>query len=146
MGSLKLPISGIVYADAQVFIYSVEKHPEYSALLRPLWQALQAGKIEVVTSELTLMEVLVLPLKQGNTSLVADYERFFELSGLRLLPIDRPVLREAARLRASHPPLHTPDALHIASAILSGSSVLLTNDKDFRTFSPVSVGFLSSHL
>ena len=27
MGSLILPASGAVYADAQIFIYSVEKHP-----------------------------------------------------------------------------------------------------------------------
>jgi hypothetical protein len=39
MGSLTLPPSGPVYADAQTFIYSVEKHPTYGPLLRPLWES-----------------------------------------------------------------------------------------------------------
>jgi hypothetical protein len=30
MGSLTLPTTGPVYADAQIFIYSVEKHPIYA--------------------------------------------------------------------------------------------------------------------
>jgi hypothetical protein len=36
MGSLILPTSGPVYADAQIFIYSVEKHPTYAPALRPV--------------------------------------------------------------------------------------------------------------
>jgi len=35
MGSLILPSSGPVYADALIFIYSVEKHPIYALTLRP---------------------------------------------------------------------------------------------------------------
>jgi hypothetical protein len=35
MGSLTLPSSGPVYADAQIFIYSVERHPAYAPVLRP---------------------------------------------------------------------------------------------------------------
>ena len=43
MGSLTLPPSGPVYADTQIFIYSVEKHPLYAPLLRPLWSAAATG-------------------------------------------------------------------------------------------------------
>ena len=59
MGSLIVPAGGRLYADAQVVIYSVEKHPRYAPLVRPLWAAVQAGTIEAVTSELTILEVLV---------------------------------------------------------------------------------------
>ena len=47
MGSLILPASGPVYADAQIFIYSVEKHPIYAPTLRPLWEAVARGDLEV---------------------------------------------------------------------------------------------------
>ncbi len=43
MGSLILPSTGPVYADALIFIYSVEKHPVYAATLRPLWEAVARG-------------------------------------------------------------------------------------------------------
>ena len=58
MGSLILPSSGPVYADALIFIYSVEKHPIYALTLRPLWEAVARGDLEVLSSELTLMETL----------------------------------------------------------------------------------------
>jgi hypothetical protein len=72
MGSLILPSSGPVYADAQIFIYSIEKHPTYAPILRPLWESVARGDLEVVSSELTLLETLVGPLKQGDAALEAD--------------------------------------------------------------------------
>jgi predicted nucleic acid-binding protein len=131
MGPLTLPAAGVVYADAQVCIYSVEQHPIYAPLLRPLWQAVQNGALEVVSSDLTLMETLVGPLKRGDTGLAATYEQFFQQPGIRLLPVTQAVLREAARLRATTR-LRTPDAIHAATAALAGCALFLTNDAAFR--------------
>jgi predicted nucleic acid-binding protein len=131
MGSLTLPASGFVYADAQIFIYSVEKHPVYGPLLRPLWQAVQNATLEVVSSELALMETLIGPLKSGDAGLAATYEHFFQQPGLRLSAITRPVLLEAAHLRATTR-LRTPDAIHVATAGLTGCGLFLTNDYGFR--------------
>ncbi len=58
MGALVLPASGLVYLDANSLIYSIEKHPIYGPLLQPLWQAAKAKAVEVVSSDLVLMEVL----------------------------------------------------------------------------------------
>jgi hypothetical protein len=49
MGALTLPASGMVYADAQALIYTVEKHPTYGPLLCPLWQAVQAAASGALT-------------------------------------------------------------------------------------------------
>jgi len=61
VGTLILPGSGLVYLDANPIIYTVEKHPVFGPLLQPLWQAAKARTIEVVSSDLVLMEVLVGP-------------------------------------------------------------------------------------
>ena len=74
MGTLTLPASGLVYVDTQIVIYSVEKHPNHWPLLRPLWEASQAGGIEIISSELVLLETLVGPLKSGDLLLAASYE------------------------------------------------------------------------
>ena len=66
MGTLKLPGSGLVYLDANSVIYTVEKHPDFSPLLQPLWRAAQAKTLEVVSSDLVLMEVLVGPSKAAT--------------------------------------------------------------------------------
>ena len=132
MGSLILPSSGPVYADAQIFIYSVEKHPIYAPLLRPLWESVARADLEVISSELTLLEALVGPLKQGDPALETDYENFFVCPGIRLLPITPSILRAAARLRATLSRLRTPDAIHAATASSCDCTLLLTNDFAFR--------------
>lgn len=131
MGSLTLPSAGLVYLDANPVIYSVEKHPLYWALLQPLWQAAKGKTIELVSSDLVLMETLVGPLKSGNTALAAAFEQLFQQAQTRLLPITQPIPREAARLRATTR-LKTPDALHAATARQAGCALVVTNDPDFR--------------
>ena len=132
MGSLTLPTSGLVYTDAQIAIYSVDRHPVYAPVCDPLWQAAQAGAFTVVSSELTLMETLVGPLRSGDATLAARRESLWSQASTRLLPITRDVLREAARLRAIHSALRTPDALHAAPALLHGCVLFVTNDFGFR--------------
>ena len=126
------PASGLVYVDTQIVIYSIETQPPYWQALTPLWEAAQAGRLLLVTSELTLMETLVGPLKHGDGVLASAYEELFGSTEVRLLPITRAVLREAARLRAGASGLRTPDALHAATAMLHGCAMFLTNDKAFR--------------
>src|SRR5712692_7955799 len=131
MGSLTVPPSGLVYFDTNPVIYSVEKNPAYRPLLEPLWQAAKAGTVEIVSSDLTLMETLVGPLKAGDTALATAYEQLFQQAQTRLLPITQPILREAARLRATTK-LKTPDALHLATATHAGCVLFVTNDVGFR--------------
>jgi predicted nucleic acid-binding protein len=131
MGALSLPASGLVYLDANPIIYTVEKHPVYGPLLQPLWQAARSKTIEVVTSELALMETLVGPLKSGDTTLERAYEQALLGTELRLLPITQPILREAAGLRAMTR-LKTPDALHAATARQAACVLFVTNDAGFR--------------
>lgn len=131
MGALILPTSGLVYLDANPIIYTVEIHPVYSPLLQPLWLAAQAKTIEVVSSELALMETLVGPLKSGNTTLERQYEQALLGTDMRLIPITQIILREAARLRATTK-LKTPDALHLATAQQAGCVLFVTNDAGFR--------------
>ena len=131
MGALTLPAAGLVYLDTMAVIYTVERYPAYWPLLEPLWLAAQAKTIEVVSSELTLMEVMIGPLKSGNTALEKAFERALLGTDMRLLPIAQPVLWEAAHLRATTK-LKTPDALHAATARQAGCALFVTNDVGFR--------------
>jgi predicted nucleic acid-binding protein len=131
MGALSLPASGLAYLDANPIIYTVEKHPVYGPLLQPLWQAARAKTLEVITSELTLMETLVGPLKNADMALERAYEQALLGTDVRLLPITQAILREAAQLRATTK-LKTPDALHAATAVWAGFALFVTNNPDFR--------------
>jgi len=145
MGSLTVPSSGLVYFDTNPVIYSVEKNPAYWPLLEPVWQAAKPGRVEIVSSELTLMETLVGPLKSGDSALAQAYEQLFQQAQTRLLPMTQPILREAARLRATTK-LRSVDALHLATAQLAGCALFVTNDVAFRGAAAIAVVILDDLL
>lgn len=138
MGMISVPASGLVYLDANSIIYSVEKHPIYWPLIEPVWLAAKGKTIEIVSSDLTLMETLVGPLKTGDAGLVQAYETLFQQAQTRLLPITQSILRDAAQLRATTK-LRTPDAIHAATSQQIGCSLFVTNDVSFRAVPGLSV-------
>jgi predicted nucleic acid-binding protein len=118
---------GPVALDASIFIYFIERNPRYLSVVRPLFQALEAGHLQGVTSSLTLLETLVVPLRAGNSVVAHAYERILTRGRLRLVPLDLGLLRAAAHVRAVAR-LKTPDALQVASALSGDCPVFLTND------------------
>lgn len=144
MGQLNIPSSAVVYVDTPIVIYSVEFNPDYWQLLQPLWAKLQANEISIVSSELTLMECLVVPLRNGNTLLIDTYEQLLS-SQISLVPISQTILKNAAQLRATTS-LRTPDAIHAATALSQGCTLFLTNDSGFRNVPNLSVVILSEVL
>ena len=129
MGSLILPPSGSVYIDANSAIYAVEKIEPYYSFLAPLWPAAQTGQVSVVTSELTWLETLVKPLRDGNTALELSFRAFLTTREIELMPATLALWEQAARLRALG--LKTPDALHAATGLSVGCVLFLTNDAAF---------------
>ena len=132
MGRLTLPVSGLIYADANIALYTVNRHPVYATLCDPLWLAAQQGTVSAVSSELTLMETLVGPLRHGDTAKETASINLWNRVGASLLPITQDILREAARLRAAIAGLKTPDAIHAATALLHGCTLFVSNDAGFR--------------
>ena len=126
-------------------IYSVEKHADYWRILISLWQSLKSGEIEVVTSELTLLETLVQPIRQNNQILISAYETVLTKTEIELFPITLDILRESANLRAAEN-LKTPDAIHATTATASNCQYLLTNDAAFKRVQNLDVVVLSDLL
>jgi predicted nucleic acid-binding protein len=119
---------GPIALDSSIFIYFIERNPLYLSVVKPIFQAIDEGRLEAVTSSLTLLETLVVPLRAGNSVVAHAYERFLTRGrGLRLVPLDFGLLRAAAHVRAAVR-LKTPDALQVASALSAECPVFLTND------------------
>ncbi len=130
MGLIEDLRSGPVGLDTPPFIYFIEEHPKYLSVVRPVFGAMANGTLSGVTSALTLLETLVQPFRFGNAPLAGQYEAFLTRSyGLRLEHVTIAVLRAAAQLRAAHN-IKTPDAIHIATALIANCPVYLTNDRD----------------
>lgn len=141
------PLHGNVVAiDTAPFIYFVEQHPTYIPLVKPLFQAIDSGKIAAVTSMLTVLEVLVRPLKVNNQQLADEYRNVLLNSrNLRVLVPSLEICQTAARLRASSN-LRTPDALQLATAAYAGATHFVTNDSSISEISYVKRLLLNDYL
>lgn len=118
-----------VAVDSAPFIYLIEKHPTYFATVEAFFTAVQNGEIGCVTSTLTIAEVLVHPFRRGRMDLVSDYQEVLNASpDIKAFAVTSDIAEAAAKLRASFD-LRTPDAIQIATALVSQASLFLTNDK-----------------
>jgi len=148
MGSLrdKLQVAQTVGLDSAIFIYHFEEHPRYKALCAEVFDLMEAGAIQVVTSTVTLIEVLVQPLTKGAQELSSRYEQYLQFGpSLTLRSLDPDLALRAARLRA-HYQIRTPDAVQLAAAIEFGARLFLTNDDRLRKVTEIEVVVLERWL
>lgn len=112
-----------VYLDACIVIYLMENVVPFSEKARQFLA--RNGDAILCVSPLVRMEVMIKPLRESATILVADYEEF--LAAQNWLRIDDSTFDQALQLRAQHG-LKTPDALHLATALQHGCNEFWTND------------------
>jgi predicted nucleic acid-binding protein len=124
----------------------IEEHPHYLPIVRPVFAAIAAGQLPAVTSGLMLLETLVQPYRVENAALADRYEALLTRSrGLHLVEITRAVCRAAAQLRAAHS-VKTPDALHLATALLAKCPVFLTNDRELPAVPGIRILIVQAYL
>lgn len=146
MGQLTERLGTSVYLDTNIIIYAVEGYETHAAPIKSLLQGLTEGEIIAVTSELTVAEVLVKPMRDGNAKLEEAYRRFLlPTESLRSSTVSREILEAAAGIRATSA-LKLPDAIHWATAMIEHCDSFLTNDDGFKSVAGVRVVMLSDLL
>ena len=63
----------IVYLDTAPLIYFIEGHSTYQPVLASLFDFNDKGGFSFITSTVTLLEVLVKPLREGQTGVAKQY-------------------------------------------------------------------------
>ena len=113
--------------DTAPLIYFIEENPAYIETVRFFFEAMDRGDFLVVTSTVTLLEVLVHPFRSNNRKLAAEYRDILLNSKLTILEVSTSIAEQAAQLRAAHN-IRTPDAIQVSAALSAGASHFLTND------------------
>ena len=112
--------------DTNVIIYYIEEHPVFLEKVEPLIDKIVEGKAVGITSYVTLLELLVKPVKEERFDLVEQYKTILTTQ-LEMVPLDESVSLRAAELRAKYG-IKTPDAIQLASVISRKGDVFITND------------------
>jgi predicted nucleic acid-binding protein len=126
-----------VYVDANILIYIVEGNKALANDLKQIVEALDAGVLQAVTSELTLAEVLIGPLRQRDQEVADTYRSLLRSSKvLRTVPVSAAILERSAAIRCNSM-TSLPDAIHLATAELAGCKYILTEDRQLRVSPPL---------
>lgn len=137
---------GPVAIDTSLFIYLIEEEPRYLPVILPLFEESDGGRRELITSAVTLLEVLVVPYRIGDVQLADRYELLLTRSrGVRVVDLTRDQLRAAAQLRAMTG-AKTPDALQLAAALSTRCRTFVTNDRALPAVPGLQIIQLSSYL
>ena len=125
--------------DTMIFIYAFEEHPAHASFLRSFFSALEKGEMESVTSSVTITECLTQPYRMKDFALAAQYMALLRnFPHLSVVPVTDDIAERAAFLRASQN-LKTPDALQLATALLSWSHFFLTNDQSLSSIQDIPI-------
>lgn len=129
-----------LYIDSNVFIAMLEHSDERAKKLLRLFElGRRDSGFSFMTSELTLAELLVRPIREDDEELVELYHRWIGPdSFVAVRSVDREPLLLAARMRASDPAIKLPDAIHLATALNGDCGRILSFDaRMFRSASSV---------
>ncbi len=116
-----------IFWDSNLFIYLLEDHPKFSQAVANLRQKMLERGDQLLTSALTLGEVLVKPSALGDLELCRTYEDMLGKAAI-VLPFDGRAARRYAAIRNDRS-VKAPDAIQLACASEASVDLFVTNDR-----------------
>jgi len=123
--------------DTNCFIYHFEKHPVFSPLTEELFLLLKKKK--AITSSITFSELISKKEIFADRKKLTNYKvAFLSTPSLKVVEVDLKVAEYAAGFRIIYN-LRLPDAIQIATALLGGADVFITNDERMKKVEEIKV-------
>jgi predicted nucleic acid-binding protein len=117
-----------IFFDTNLFIYLLEDNGPLGRRVAEILERISERRDELLTSTLTLAEVLVKPTALGDLVWADQYEKLLGTPGVLLLPFDRASARIYAQLRQDKA-IKPPDAIQLACAASAKCDLFITNDE-----------------
>ncbi|MCB9098731.1 MAG: PIN domain-containing protein [Anaerolineales bacterium] len=133
----RLAIHQVIGLDTSIFIYHLEANPRYLSLTSSVLKYIESGQGVGVISTVVVMELTVHPWRINRGDIARQYEALLvNFPHLKIVEVSREVARQAAQLRANYN-LRPADALQVATALVSGATAWVSNDKQLKRLETV---------
>jgi predicted nucleic acid-binding protein len=116
----------VVFWDTNLFIYLWRDFGKLSGQVLALRNRMLTRGDELLTSAMTLGEILVKPIQSGDAKAVAYYQNLIATTAT-VIPFAEKAAIVYARLRADRS-LRAPDTIQLACAAAAGTDLFITND------------------
>lgn len=128
MGIIQQLKGKTVFLDTAPLIYYIEENPDYSGFLNKLFLLNSKGDLTFHASVITLLEVLVHPMRKNEHQLAKKYYNILcNSQGIDVFDMTVEVAKNAATLRAKYG-VKTPGAILLGTAVSASSDYFITND------------------
>ena len=134
----------IAFLDACALIYLIEGQAQFSANVRSTLSHIEQSHpgMAIAISRLSWLECQVLPMKNNDANVVAQYRALFARPDILWIELDSKAVELATAIRVRHN-LRTPDALQAACCLQLGPEhVFVTGDTAFKRVSGLNVALL----
>lgn len=120
-----------IFWDTNLFIYLFEGQGPLHARVLELREAMLRRGDQLLTSTLTLGEILVKATERGNLELARELEEAMT-STSSMIPLDIQAARIYAQVRGDRS-IRAPDAVQLACAAAARVDLFITNDERLST-------------
>ncbi len=125
-----------VALDSMIFIYHFDRVEPFFTRTSEIFSKAQQGKYDIVTSLISLIEVLSPSVYRHTPNIIKEINIYFqEAKYLHVVEVNWNIAQKAATLRREYKHLRTPDAIQLATAIVSQANIFITNDAKLKTLS-----------
>ena len=134
----------LIHLDAGVLALHVAGVSTALPLTRTLFRLMESGDVQAQTSALTLYQLLMESYRRGEESTADRVEQLIgAVPGLRVVPIDGRVARQAAQVRARIGG-RIERSVQLASALSEGADLFLTRHSSLRRIAGMSIESLDA--
>ncbi len=131
-----------IFWDSNLFIYFLEGNDERAAATQTLRKRMLDRGDQLLTSTLTLGEILVKPAAKGDLARCRLYEDALRRTSL-ILPFELKACHRYARIRGNTS-IKGPDAIQLACAGEAGVDLFVTHDRRLQGTTVEGIQFIVS--
>jgi len=131
-----------VFWDTNLFIYLFEGSSVFSTEVSELRRRMLARRDQLLTSAITLGEILVKPMERGDSASAAYYQKVITTTAI-VIPFEEKAAVIYAGLRADHS-LRAPDAIQLSCAASARVDLFVTNDMRLQSKQVAGIQFIVS--
>lgn len=132
-----------IFLDTNIFVYLFEDEGARGKRAMAIFKEIGLRGDEVLTSALTLGELLVKPLDAQDLALADRYRKTFRSSAVTVLSFDAAAGERYARIRQDRS-IKAPDAIQLATAAVANCDLFITNDDRLTRARVSGIHFITS--
>jgi len=132
-----------VFWDTNLFIYLLEDSREFGQTVENLRRRMLHRNDYLLTSAMTVGEILVKPLATGNRAIADRYRSFFASPQMTVSAFDFAAAESYARIRMERA-IQPADAIQLACAASAEVDLFITNDERLSKYNVQGIDFITS--